>query len=119
MKPYEAPLPPNETQRLVALRSYGVLDTPPEAAFDDITRIAAAVCGTPTALISFVTDERQWFKSTVGAGDLRETPRDLSVCAHALLQPDLLEVPDLSADARFKLNPLVRGEPHLRFYAGA
>ncbi|MGE0522861.1 MAG: ATP-binding protein [Variibacter sp.] len=119
MKPYEAPLPPNETQRLAALRSYGVLDTPAEAAFDDITRIAAAVCGVPTALISFVGDGRQWFKSTVGAGDLHETPRDVSVCAHALLQPDLLEVPDLSADMRFKLNPLVCGEPHLRFYAGA
>lgn len=119
MKPYEAALPLNEAQRLEALRSYGVLDTPAEAAFDDITRIASAICGVPTAIISFVADERQWFKSTVGVGDLRETSRDVSVCAHALLQPDLLEVPDLSGDARFNQNPLVAGEPHLRFYAGA
>jgi signal transduction histidine kinase len=115
---FAAALPPDEKQRLAALRSYGILDTPKEAAFDDITRIASYVCGTPIALVSLLDENRQWFKSEVGAG-MQETPRDVSMCAHAVLQPGLTEVPDTRLDRRFDRNPLVTGDPHLRFYAGA
>lgn len=100
------------------LHSYGVLDTPAEASFDDITRIASIVCGTPMALISLVADKRQWFKSEIGLG-VRETPIVSSICAHAILQPDVFEVRDTTKDMRFERNPLVTGMPHLRFYAGA
>jgi signal transduction histidine kinase len=109
---------PNEAERLQALRSYGILDTAVEPAFDDITRIASYVCQTPISLISLVDEGRQWFKSEVGLG-MRETPLDQSICAHALLEHSFLEVQDTTKDARFDCNPLVTGEPHLRFYAGA
>ncbi len=115
------PLPPRhpeESERLAALRSYDILDTPAEAAFDDVTRMLAAVCEAPVALISLVDEGRQWFKSEVGLG-IKETPLDVSVCGHAILQPGLFIVPDTRADARFACNPLVTGEPYLRFYAGA
>ncbi|SEL53500.1 Signal transduction histidine kinase [Pseudoxanthomonas sp. GM95] len=107
-----------EQRRLEALRRYEILDTPPETVFDDITRIAAQLCGVPMALISLVETERQWFKSEHGLG-ARQTPIEGSICAHALLQDDLLVVPDTHLDARFVGNPLVVGEPGLRFYAGA
>ena len=110
--------PPNETERLAALHAYGILDTPPEASFDALTRIAAYLCGTPIAVINFIDRERQWFKSEIGLG-VRETPLEVSICAHALLQPGLFVVPDTTQDPRFADNPLVSGEPHLRFYAGA
>jgi diguanylate cyclase (GGDEF)-like protein len=110
--------PPNEAERLATLRAYGILDTPPEPSFDAITRIAAHVCETPIALISFVEDHRQWFKSGTGLG-VRETPLEMSVCAHAILQREPLVVPDTRLDPRFRDNPLVCGEPHMRFYAGA
>jgi signal transduction histidine kinase len=113
-----AALPLNEATRLSALRSYGVLDTPVEAAFEDIVRIASHVCDTPIAVVNLIDDGRQWFKSEVGLG-VRETPLDTSICAHAILQPGLFEVPDLTQDARFACNPLVTGELNLRFYAGA
>jgi signal transduction histidine kinase len=109
---------PNEAERLQALRSYGILDTAVEPAFDDITRIASYVCQTPISLISLVDEGRQWFKSEVGLG-MRQTPLDQSICAHALLEHSFLEVPDTTRDSRFDCNPLVTGEPHLRFYAGA
>ncbi len=109
---------PNEAERLQALRSYGIVDTATEPAFDDITRIASYVCGTPVALISFVEEQRQWFKSSSGF-DARETPLNQSICAHALLEQNFLEVNDLAADSRFDNNPLVHGEPFARFYAGA
>jgi signal transduction histidine kinase len=112
------PRPFGEARRLAALHSYGILDTEPEAVFDDITRIASYICQTPMALISLVEDKRQWFKAEVGLG-ARETPIGSSICAHAIRQPALLEVPDTTRDARFANNPLVTGEPHLRFYAGA
>src|SRR3954453_2203140 len=112
------PPPWSEVDRLAALRTYGVLDTPREAAFDEITEVAALVCKAPIALVSFVEDTRQFFKSEVGLG-ARETPIDVSICVHAILQRDLFVVPDTTQDARFASNRLVTGERHIRFYAGA
>jgi two-component sensor histidine kinase len=111
------PLQP-ETDRLATLRSYRVLDTPQEPAFDDLVQLAARICQTPVALISLIDDCRQWFKAEVGLG-VRETPLDRSVCLTAMLQLGLTIVPDLTNDPRFAHNPLVTGEPNLRFYAGA
>jgi two-component sensor histidine kinase len=100
------------------LRSYRVLDTPPEPEFDALVQLAARVCGAPMALISLIDERRQWFKAEVGFG-VRETPLDRSICLHAMLRPGLTIVPDLTDDPCFSTNPLVSGEPHLRFYAGA
>src|SRR5215210_9146291 len=113
-----SPPPWSEVDRLAALRAYGVLDTPAEAAFDEITQVAALVCKAPIALVSFVEDTRQFFKAEVGLG-VRETPKDVSICTHAILQRDLFVVPDATQDARFASNRLVTGEAHIRFYAGA
>jgi PAS domain S-box-containing protein len=112
-----APLHPDEAARLDALQSLHLLDTAPESAFDDLARIAAGVCGTPIALISLVDRERQWFKARIGL-DAPETHRDQSFCAHAILGESALVVPDASEDVRFRDNPLVTGEPRIRFYAG-
>jgi signal transduction histidine kinase len=108
----------NEAERLQALRSYGILDTPTEPAFDDITKIASYVCQTPISVVNLIDEGRQWFKSEIGLG-ARQTPLDSSICAHAILEHSFLEVPDTTKDARFEHNPLVTGAPHLRFYAGA
>ncbi len=113
-----APLHPNEAERLQALRSYGILDTPVEPAFDDITRIASYICQTPISVINLIDHGRQWFKSEIGLG-VRETPIDGSLCAHAILEQSFMEIPDTTLDRRFVSNPLVLGPPHLRFYAGA
>jgi PAS domain S-box-containing protein len=113
-----APLPENEAQRLAALRGLGILDTPPELAFDELSALAAYICQTPIALISLVDEDRQWFKSRVGWA-ARETSREVAFCAHTILQPDLLVVPDARADERFAQNPLVTSPPGIRFYAGA
>jgi signal transduction histidine kinase len=113
-----ARLHPNEAERLQALRSYGILDTPIEPAFDDITRIASYVCQTPISVVNLIDEGRQWFKSEIGLG-ARQTPLDNSICAHAILEHSFLEVPDTTKDPRFECNPLVTGAPHLRFYAGA
>jgi diguanylate cyclase (GGDEF)-like protein len=108
-----------EDWRQEVLDGYGILDTPDEKAFDDITRLAAFVCETPTALISFVDRGRQWFKGRYGM-EVRETPRVLSFCARAIETPEqVMVVPDATQDARFADNPLVTLSPKIRFYAGA
>jgi PAS domain S-box-containing protein len=111
------PLPPDEDARLAALHQYAILDTAPEGAFDDLTHLAASICKMPIALIGLVDAERQWFKSRVGV-DAPEVPREIAFCAHTILQPDVLIVPDLQSDKRFATNPLVTDDPHARFYAG-
>ncbi len=108
----------SEAGRLNALRQYKILDTEPEQAFDDLTLIASQICGVPIALISLVDEDRQWFKSRVGV-EIRETSRSVSFCAHAILQQGIFTIPDASRDERFCNNPFVKGEPHIRFYAGA
>jgi diguanylate cyclase (GGDEF)-like protein/PAS domain S-box-containing protein len=114
-----APFPENETVRLQALEDLAILDTEPEVAFDDITALAAHSCGRPIALLSLVDADRQWFKSKRGL-DVSETSREVSFCAHAILDPtETLVVPDTHQDDRFADNPLVQDAPHLRFYAGA
>lgn len=108
----------NEPARLAALNRYRILDTEPERAFDDLTMLASHICGTPMALITLVDADRQWFKSRIGI-TASETSRTVSFCAHAIKQRDLFIIPDARADERLRDNPLVTGEPHIRFYAGA
>jgi PAS domain S-box-containing protein len=110
-------IPANESDRLVALDRYKILDTLPEQVYDDLTQLAADICGTPIALISLVDKDRQWFKSRVGI-DATETPRDISFCGHAVAESAILNVPDASLDPRFADNPLVAQDPNIRFYAG-
>ncbi len=113
----EAPLPENEAQRLAALRSLGLLGTAQEQRFNRITRSAARLLRMPIATITLLDAERQWFKSRYGLF-LTETPRQVSFCGHAILGEGLLVVPDTLKDERFSDNPLVTGQPHIRFYAG-
>ena len=107
-----------EAERLRALAAYKILDTHAERVFDDLARLASIICETPIALISFVDNRRQWFKSNVGL-DAKETSREISFCAHAIEGSDLFVVPDATEDDRFSDNPLVTGDPNIRFYAGA
>ena len=112
------PSPPSESERLEALRAYDVLDSQPEAAFDRIARLAAALTGAPIVLVTLVDERRAWFKATLGL-DAREVPREHSFCGHAILDDRVLVVEDARADPRFADNPVVTGPPHVRFYAGA
>jgi anti-sigma regulatory factor (Ser/Thr protein kinase) len=107
-----------EVARLAALRSYRILDTDPERAFDDLALLASQICSAPIALITLVDADRQWFKARVGVS-ASETPRSISFCAHAMQQQALFVIPDALDDRRFRDNPLVTGEPGIRFYAGA
>lgn len=109
---------PSELQRLATLDSFNILDTAPEAGFDDIVMLARHICETPIALVSLVAANRQWFKAVAGLG-VCETPLDQSVCRHALQQHETLIIPDLTKDPRTRDNTLVTGEPFIRFYAGA
>ncbi|MES2980443.1 MAG: GAF domain-containing sensor histidine kinase [Pseudomonadota bacterium] len=112
-----APLPLNETERLTELKDYYILNTAAEPMFDEIVGLAATLCGTSFAAISLVDKDRQWFKAQHGLG-ISETPRDVSVCAHAILEPGIFEVPDTEEDERFVDNPLLLGAA-IRFYGGA
>jgi GAF domain-containing protein len=111
-------LPDNETERLAALYALLILDTPPEQRFDKIVDFAASEFDVPIALLSLIDRERQWFKASIGL-DVCETGRDISFCGHAILARDIMVVPDALEDPRFADNPLVTGEPGIRFYAGA
>lgn len=114
----KAPLPKNEAKRIKVLWEYDVLDTVPEEVFDELADLAGLICGAPIALISMVDENRQWFKSRVGVA-IKETSRDVSMCAHAILQEELFIIADATKDKRFKDNPLVTSGPKIRFYAGA
>jgi signal transduction histidine kinase len=114
----KAQLPDNEIDRLTALYGLNVLDSPPEADFDDIVALAAKVCGVPMSLVSLIDADRQWFKARIGT-DLTETPRDMSFCTHTILGKDLLVVPDAKEDSRFRDNPAVEVNGGIRFYVGA
>ncbi len=112
------PTPKNEKKRLQALAEYQIMDSPAEAEFDELTRLASYICQAPLAQISLVDDRRQWFKSRLGFA-LAETPRETSFCQHALLRREVLEIEDATKDERFADSALIRDEPHVRFYAGA
>jgi len=112
------PVSEYEEARLKALYSYNVLDTLPEEEFDRITRLASYICGTEIALISLIDKDRQWFKSKVGLL-VDETPRDMAFCQYVVMDGKVMEVENASVDERFKDNPLVLGDPNIRFYAGA
>ncbi len=114
----KAPLPPDEPLRLRTLQEYHILDTLPEQTYDDLTFLASLICGTPTALLTIVDEDRQWFKSRLGF-DMSQTPRDQAFCSHAILTPDLMLIPNTTEDERFADNPLVVSGPAIRFYAGA
>ena len=113
----KAALPLNELERLAVLRECGVLETAPEQGFDDLTELASELCGTRIALVSLIDEQRQWFKSTVGLG-ATQTCRESAFCAHAILTNAPLIIRDATQDPRTFDNPLVTGEPFIRFYAG-
>ncbi|HEV2680200.1 MAG TPA: GAF domain-containing protein, partial [Rhodanobacter sp.] len=109
----------NEMSRLERLRHLHILDTEAEPLFDSLTRAAAAVAGTPIALVSLIDESRQWFKANVGLDGVSETPREVAFCALTMSNGGILEIPDATKDVRFSENPLVTGDPNIRYYAGA
>ncbi len=113
-----APEAPNEEERLNTLRRLRIMDTATEEAWDRLTQLASKLCKTPISLVSLVGEKRQWFKSRVGL-EAQETPKEYAFCAHAILENDPFVVPDTHRDQRFLDNPLVTGDPNIRFYAGA
>jgi hypothetical protein len=113
-----APKPHNETERLASLKKYNLLDTLPEHVYNDIARLASEICGTPMAMFSLIDDDRQWVKAKTGI-DLVESPRDISFCAHVIVNPnEPFVVEDARYDERFHDNPFTTEEPHIVFYAG-
>lgn len=109
----------SEPERLKALEDFAVLDTLPEIGFDEITELAAQICGCPAALVSFVDASRQWMKAKYGLpAEMSECPREISICAVTICNNDVLYIPDLTQDQRFSASPLVTSEPNLRFYCG-
>lgn len=114
----EAAAHPRQTERLRALRSYGVLDSEREKDFDDVVALVASLCDAPISVINLIDAGRQWFKAEIGLG-VRETPLDTSICAHILLERDFVEIEDTLQDPRLRDNPLCLGGPGIRFYAGA
>lgn len=111
------PIPEDDLDRLSTLRSYDILDTPPEEAFDRVSKLASAFFDVPVALVNLVDENRLWVKSCVGI-EVDEVPRDVAFCSHTIVQSAALVVPDMLKDDRFRDNPLVTGDPHVRFYAG-
>jgi len=109
---------PRERERLEALYRYAILDTEAEKGFDDLTKLAAIICGTPISMVSLIDRDRQWFKSKVGI-EASTSDRSVSFCAHAIHGSEVFQIPDATLDERFSTNPLVTGEPHVEFYAGA
>ena len=107
----------NDNERVVAVKSYDILDTPPEPDFDDMVRLVVQICEAPRAGISLVDDHRQWFKAEIGLG-FKEVPMNVSICPGITLRPGLTVIPDVTKDKRLASHPLVTGEPHIRFYAG-
>jgi class 3 adenylate cyclase len=113
------PVPPNDVERIAVLKQYRVLDTPPEFEYDALTELAAQICGCPVALLGLIDETRDWLKAKYGLpADMTEAPRDMVVCAATICQNDLLYVPDLTKDDRFRDYPQVAGDPHIRFYCG-
>jgi PAS domain S-box-containing protein len=115
---FSAPIPDNDAERLATLASYGILDTAPEQAYDDVTALATYICGAPYSTVTFVDRDRQWFKSEAGFGT-NETARSDSFCAFAILRSETLIVEDTLLDPRFSANPFVLNDPKIRFYAGS
>jgi class 3 adenylate cyclase len=113
------PVPENDSERVAALKRYGVLDTPPEFEYDALTELAAQICGCPVALLGLIDETRDWLKAKYGLpADMTEAPRDMVVCAATICQNDMIYVPDLTRDERFKDYPNVVNDPHIRFYCG-
>ncbi|ABF39964.1 diguanylate cyclase with PAS/PAC sensor [Candidatus Koribacter versatilis Ellin345] len=114
-----AVIPANEAARQQELTSFQILDTPPDSSFDNLVALAAEICEAPISTVTFIDSDRQWFKAKLGV-ESDQTPREQSFCAHAILKPnEFMVVPDAAKDPRFEDNPLVTGEPNIRFYAAA